>query len=289
MRDVTESWCSQIDSARVPLPARRLPARVTSGLAGVDPLSFSDDPAHTLYEARLRVDELVAADRRKDEFLAMLGHELRNPLASIHNAVQLLRQQLQGTSAGQKAHALIERQVLRMTELVEELLEVSRVTHRRVHLHCKRVDLREVVNNAIETLEPDILQRNHRLTTTLPDEPVWVQADAGRLERVFINLLGNASRYTDTGGELTLAMQAQDRRAVVRIRDSGIGIAPELLPHIFELFTQASQAAARPQAGLGVGLALVRSLVESHRGSVIAASEGVGRGSEFTVRLPQDG
>lgn len=252
-------------------------------------LRGSDHTSYTLRQARLRIEELTRANRRKDEFLAMLGHELRNPLASIHNALGLLRRQMQATPECQRADAIIERQIHRMTQLVDDLLDVSRVTHGRLRLHCERVDLRAVVNHAIETLDSDIHQRNHRLTTTLPDDPVWLQADPRRLEQVFINLLANACKYTDVGGELVLSMHAQDNQAVVRVRDSGIGIAPEFLPHIFELFRQADQAAARSQSGLGIGLALVRNLVECHGGTVIAASAGVGWGSEFTVRLPQEG
>jgi signal transduction histidine kinase len=255
-------------------------------LAGVNGSGVGDNASHTLRQARLRVEELATANRRKDEFLAMLGHELRNPLASIRNALQLLRHQTQDTPAWQRTHAMIERQIGRMTQLVDDLLQVSRMTYGQLRLHCERIDLREVVNNAVETLESDIRQRNHSVTITLPDAPVWLQADPARLEQVFINLLANASRYTDTGGELVISMHVQANQAVVAVRDSGIGIAPEILPHIFELFRQADQGAPRSHSGLGIGLALVRDLVDSHGGSVVAASAGVGRGSEFTVRLP---
>ena len=183
---------------------------------------------------------------------------------------------------------MIERQVRRMTQLVHDLLDVSRITHGRLHLQRERIDLRDVVNNAIETLESDIKQRNHRLTTALPDAPVWLQGDPGRLEQVFVNLLANASRYTDVGGELAVWVHLRDGQAVVRVRDSGIGIAPEVLPHLFDLFRQADEATSRSRSGLGIGLALVRDLVESHGGSVTGASAGLGEGSEFTVRLPRE-
>jgi signal transduction histidine kinase len=244
--------------------------------------------SHTLRQARLRVAELATANRRKDEFLAMLGHELRNPLAAIHNGIHLLSHQTEETPAPQKIKAMIERQVRRMTQLVDDLLDVSRIIHGRLHLQRERIDLRDVVSNAIQTLESDIKQRNHRLTTALPDAPVWLQADPGRLEQVFVNLLANASKYTDTGGKLAVSLHARDGLAVIRVRDSGIGIAPEVLPHLFDLFRQADEAARRSQSGLGIGLALVRNLVESHGGSVIAASAGLGQGSEFTVRLPTE-
>ena len=241
-----------------------------------------------LRQARRRVEELESANCRKDEVLAMLGHELRNPLASILNGIHLLSHQQMDAPASQKMQAMIERQVCRMTRLVDDLLEVSRITHGRLRLQRERIDLREVVSNAIQTLESDIRQRNHRLTISLPDTPVWLQADPGRLEQVFVNLLANASKYTDTGGELTVRGRMQDDQAVVRVRDSGIGIAPEVLPRLFDLFWQADVAASRSQSGLGIGLALVRSLVESHGGIVTAESAGLGRGSEFTVYLPME-
>ena len=235
-----------------------------------------------------RVEELASANRHKDEFLAMLGHELRNPLASIHYGVRLLDYQTRDIPAASKTKAMIERQVCRMTQLVDDLLDVSLIAHGRLRLQRQRIDLRDVVGNAIETLESDIKQRNHRLTTSFPDTPVWLQADPGRLEQVFVNLLANASKYTDAGGELTVGVQVRDDLAAVRVRDTGIGIAPEILPYVFDLFTQADKAALRSQSGLGIGLALVRSLVESHGGVVTGESAGLGQGSEFTVCLPRE-
>src|SRR3984893_10383876 len=229
-----------------------------------------DITSYSLRQARSRVEELAAANRRKDEFLAVLSH------------------QTQDTPARQKTQAMIQRQVRRMTRLVQDLLDVSRIAQGRLHLQRERIDLREVVSNAIETLESDINERHHRLTTALPDAPVWLQADPGRLEQVFVNLLANASRYTDAGGELAVRVHTRDGQAVVSIRDSGIGVAPDALAHIFDLFRQADAAAPRSKSGLGIGLALVRTLVELHGGSVTAASAGVGQGSEFTVRLPRE-
>jgi signal transduction histidine kinase len=239
-----------------------------------------------LLQARLQVDALACANRRKDEFLAMLAHELRSPLAAIHYAVRFVGKQAGEASTQQRMQAVIERQLGRMTHLVEELLDVSRITSGHLHLQRERLDLRDVVSHAIETLEWDLLERNHRLTTKLPDAPVWLQADAARLEQVLVNLLANASRYTDAGGRLAVWVHLKDREAIIRVRDSGIGIAPEALPHIFDLFKQGNAADPRSKAGLGVGLAVVRNLVELHGGSVTAASAGVGQGSEFTVRLP---
>jgi signal transduction histidine kinase len=240
-----------------------------------------------LRQARLRARKLVNANRRKNEFLAMLSHELRSPLAAIQTAVQLLSSQTGETPARQRTQAVIGRQVRRMTRLVDDLLDVSRISHGRLHLQREWIDLRVVVSNAIETLESDINERHHRLSTALPDAPVWLQADPGRLEQVFVNLLANASRYTEAGGELAVSVHARDGQAVVGIRDSGIGIAPDALPHIFDLFKQADEATPCSESGLGIGLALVRKLVELHAGSVTAASDGIGQGSEFTVRLPR--
>jgi signal transduction histidine kinase len=241
-----------------------------------------------LLGARLRLDDLVSANRRKDEFLAMLGHELRSPLEAIHNGIQLLSHPAEDTPTPQNLAAMMERQVRRMTRLIDDLLDVSRITRGLLHLRRERMDLRDVVNNAIQTLEPDIQQRNHRLTAELPDAPVWLQGDPGRLEQVFVNLLANASKYTGRGGELTVGLQVRGGQAFVCIRDSGIGIEPGALPQLFGLFRQADQTAPGSQAGLGVGLALVRSLVESHGGSVTGASAGLGQGSEFTVCLPRE-
>ena len=240
----------------------------------------------TFRQMQLRVEELASSNRRKDEFLAVFSHELRSPLSSIRNAVCFLGSEMSDAPARQRAQALIERQVKRMTRLVEDILEVSRITAGRMQLQRERVDLRVIVGDAIETLEPEIHLRHHHLSVTLLDSPVWLRGDAGRLEQVLVNLLGNASKYTDPGGELAVRMHTQDGYAVVLVRDSGIGITTEALPHIFDLFKQANEAQACCRAGLGIGLALVRSLVELHGGSITAFSAGPGRGSEFTVRLP---
>jgi signal transduction histidine kinase len=264
---------------------RRPPAhgKLTGSLAG-------DITGHRtqLREALLQVKELTLANRRKDDFLAMLSHELRSPLGSIHNAMDLLAKKLGKGNTEQRLQALIERQLGRMTYLVDELLDVSRITSGRMHLRRERVDLRVIVSNAIETLESEISGRNHRLSTELPETPIWVQADRHRLEQVFVNLLANASRYTDPSGELTLCVREHEGQATFRVKDSGIGIAAEALPHIFDLFKQGNTADPRSGAGLGVGLAVVRNLIELHGGSVVAASAGAGRGSEFTVCLPTD-
>jgi signal transduction histidine kinase len=264
---------------------------ITTGLAkqanhGSLAMVGDSTPQSWPLQARLRVEELAAANRRKDEFLAMLSHELRSPLASIHYAVLLLDRELGEALAQHRMQAVIERQLRRMTHLIDELLDVSRITSGRMHLQRERLDLRDVVNRSIETLEPDITERNHRLSTELPVAPVWLEGDPCRLEQVFVNLLANASRYTNAGGQLTVWVHTKDGQAVVCVRDSGIGIAPDALPHIFDIFKQAHEGDPRSKAGLGVGLAVVRNLVELHGGSVTAASAGSQQGSEFTVRLP---
>src|SRR3984885_8125919 len=237
---------------------------------------------------RSRIEELVTADRRKDEFLATLCHELRSPLASIQNAIVILRGRAgEDVALRLRMHALIERQVCQMTQLAAGLLDVSRITCGRLRLKRERVDLCVVVRDAIETLEADLNQRNLRIAPTWPDALVWLHADAIRLGQVFVNLLANASKYTDAGGELALSVHTHGGHAVVCVRDSGIGIAHDVLPHIFDLFVQADDAAPRSKSGLGIGLALVRMLTELHGGNVNASSAGLGQGSEFTVRLPQ--
>jgi two-component system, sensor histidine kinase len=256
-----------------------------NGVLGTALHRIISEQARSLAAAPSRVEELISANRRKDELLAIVSHELRGPLAAIKNAVSVLDSPVVEVSTRRKAQALIERQVRRMTRLVDDLLDVSRITHNRLHLQRERIDLRVVLLDAIEALDSDITARKHRLASVLPVTPVWVQADACRLEQVFTNLIANASRYTDAGGELSVWMHTPDGQAVVRVRDSGIGIAPEVLPHIFDIFKQANPADPRSSAGLGIGLALVRNLVELHGGSVTAASAGIGQGSEFTVRL----
>lgn len=228
---------------------------------------------------------LADLHRRKDEFLAMLSHELRNPLAPISNAVQLLRLQSNEDQLQLQARTIIERQVGQLKHLIDDLLEVSRITTGRVQLHRERVAIHGIVDRAVETARPLIEQRGHELTVSVPPQPIWLYADAARLEQVVVNLLNNAAKYTEESGHIWLTVQQEGDEAVLRVRDSGVGIAPELLPRIFDLFTQAERSLARSEGGLGIGLALVQRLVELHQGRVEAHSS-LGRGSEFVVRLP---
>jgi len=234
---------------------------------------------------RERANELAKANRHKDEFLAMLSHELRNPLAPILNAVQLLGLQPGESGPQRLARTIIERQVGQLARLVDDLLEVSRMSTGTVHLQRKPLDMRAIAECGVETVRAVIEQRRHELAVHLPPSPIWIDGDPTRLEQVVVNLLNNAAKYTDEGGQIWLSVQQLDNEAVLQVRDSGVGIAPELLPDIFDLFTQAERSLARSQGGLGIGLFLVQRLVEMHGGTV-AASSVVGQGTEFVVRLP---
>jgi len=229
---------------------------------------------------------VVTGKDQNNEFMTVFSHELRNSLGAIRSATQILGLQSSAGAVALKARLLIERQVEQMTRLVEDLLDVSRVRSGQLHLRCERVDLREVLAHAAQTIEFTMQQQNHTMTTSFPEAPIWLQADAARLEQVFVNLLSNAAKYTDAGGNVKLCVAREMSQAVVRIRDSGIGISPEVLPHVFDLFVQADSSSRRATSGLGIGLALVRNLIERHGGFVTVASGGLGHGSEFTVRLP---
>lgn len=228
---------------------------------------------------------LLDLHRRKDEFLAMLSHELRNPLAPIVNAVELLRLQTAEDPLQQTAREIIERQVGQLKRLVDDLLEVSRITTGRIQLRLEKTALKQVIENAVETVRAEIERRRHALIVTLPTQQVWLDGDAARLEQVFVNLLANAAKYTEEGGRVELELQSDGDEAVVRVRDTGVGIGPEFLPRIFDLFTQSERSLDRSQGGLGIGLSLVQRLVEMHRGRIEAFST-LGKGSEFVVRLP---
>jgi signal transduction histidine kinase len=260
--------------------------RYANGVMGVLLQNVISQQSRASRQMRSQVDELAAANRRKDESLAIVSHELRGPLAAIKNALAVLGSRAAETVTREKARAMIERQVCVMTRLVDDLLDVSRIGQGRLVLERTRVDLRAIVRNAIETLDQEISHKKQQLTISVPDDPVWAQGDSCRLEQVFVNLIANASRYTDVGGELAVWMHTRVGQAVIRVRDSGIGIASEVLPHVFDLFKQGNIADPRSAQGLGVGLAVVRDLVELHGGRVTAASAGPGQGSEFAVLLP---
>jgi signal transduction histidine kinase len=235
---------------------------------------------------RQRAAELAEAHRRKDEFLAMLSHELRNPLTPIGNALHLMRLRGVNDPLMQQARDIIERQVRHMARLIDDLLDVTRAAQGKIQLRLERVDLAGAVGRAVETVRPLIEKKNHRLTMALPPEPLVLQVDPVRLEQILVNLLTNAAKYTDPEGRIELTAAREDQAAVIRVRDSGAGITPEMRARIFDLFAQAEQTLDRSQGGLGIGLTLVRHLVGLHGGSIQVASEGPGRGSEFCLRLP---
>jgi PAS domain S-box-containing protein len=237
-------------------------------------------------ELRRRAWALEEADRRKDEFLAMLAHELRNPLAPILNATQLMRLCEVSDPVLRRARDVVERQSRLLARLVEDLLDVSRITQGKIGLRPETVELAAVVNGAVETTRPLIETRELELCVSLPPEPIRLVADPARLEQVLANLLHNAAKYTDPGGRVWLAVESSEAEVRIEVRDTGIGISPELLPHLFDLFTQADRSLDRSQGGLGIGLTLVKRLVEMHDGRVQAYSAGPGQGSRFVVCLP---
>ncbi len=279
----------------VPLPGRGGRPLGHIGLtAGAAP--FTEDDAAILaqlahmaavaFENVRLYEELREGDRRKDEFLATLAHELRNPLAPIRNGLQVLR--LAGNSGPvlEQARSMMERQVVQMVRLVDDLLDLSRITRGKIELRKERAELAGVIAGAVETSRPLIEASGHQFTAVLPSTPVPLVADVARLAQVFSNLLNNAAKYTERGGHIRLTAERRGAEVVVTVRDSGVGIPADMLPRVFEMFTQVDRTLERAQGGLGIGLTLVRRLVEMHGGSVEAHSEGHGKGSEFVVRLP---
>jgi two-component system CheB/CheR fusion protein len=237
--------------------------------------------------ARKRAEEaLREADRHKDEFLAMLAHELRNPLAPIRNALEIMRMTGAAGPPGEASRQMIERQVRQLVRLVDDLLDVSRITRGKIELRKGPVELAAVVGLALETSRPLLDARRHELTISLPPEPLCLDADPARLAQVFSNLLHNAAKFTDEGGRVGLTAESQDQEVIVRVRDTGIGMTEEMLTRAFDLFAQADRSLCRSQGGLGIGLTLARRLVQMHGGSVQAFSDGPGKGTELVVRLP---
>ena len=237
-------------------------------------------------ERRQAEEALKEVNQRKDEFLAMLAHELRNPLAPIRSAVQILRVHGKSNAQLDWARAVIDRQARHLTRLVDDLLDVSRIVRGQIVLERTPLELAEVIQHAVETCRPLMRERQHQLQVTIPPEPVHVNGDLTRLAQVLANLLINAAKYTNEGGVISIEGKREGSQAVVCVRDSGIGISQALLPHIFDLFTQGERTLDRSQGGLGIGLTLVRRIIELHGGDVEAASAGAGQGSEFIIRLP---
>ena len=231
-------------------------------------------------------EELREKDQRKDEFLAMLAHELRNPLAAIRNAVALGSDQEAKAEEIEWSMEVINRQMRQLSRLIDDLLDVSRITQGKVQLRREALDAARVLQSAVDTVQPLMEERQHELTVSFRPGTLHLEADPTRLEQIIVNLLANAAKYTEKGGEISLRAKVEDGQVVIRIKDNGVGIPPEKLPLMFELFTQGNRSLARSEGGLGIGLTIVRSLAELHGGSVTASSEGLGTGSEFVVRLP---
>jgi len=248
--------------------------------------------ARDVTERKRYEQSLQEADRRKNEFLAMLAHELRNPLAPIRNALQIMRltasreRQRPEDEAIRSASAMMERQVGQMVRLVDDLLDVSRISRGKIELRRERIELASAIHHAVEAVQPQCKSMDHVLTVLLPPKPIFLNADPTRLAQVLGNLLHNACKYTHKGGRIWLTVEREGAQAVIRARDNGIGIAANQLPRIFEMFVQIDTSLERSVSGLGIGLTLVKSLVEMHDGTVEAHSAGAGQGSEFTVRLP---
>jgi signal transduction histidine kinase/DNA-binding response OmpR family regulator len=230
--------------------------------------------------------KIQTANQRKNEFLATLSHELRNPLAPIRTALHSMHLSGLWPAEARELREMIERQIERMSHLVDDLLDVARITQGKIHLRKEKVELGAKIMRALETCRPPIEEAGHQLFVSLPKAEVWVEGDRVRLQQILENLLINAGKYTKPGGRIDVSLSAERGEAVIRIRDTGVGIAPEMLPKIWEMFAQADNASDQAKSGLGIGLSLARQLVHLHAGRIDAASEGLGKGSEFTVRLP---
>jgi len=233
------------------------------------------------------VARLQEQDQRKDEFLATLAHELRNPLAPIRNGLQIMRLAPGNADATERIRSMMERQVGQMVHLIDDLLDLSRISRGKIDLRKERIELASAIAQAIETSRPSLAQADHELLTEIPPGAIYVDADLTRLTQVFSNLLNNAAKFTERGGRVRLAVQLMGLDAVVSVTDNGIGIPTHMLPHVFEMFTQVDGNLERSRGGLGIGLSIVQRLVQMHGGSVEARSDGPGKGSEFIVRLPQ--
>ena len=277
------------DGTQIPIDDSAAPIRDAGGATIGAVLVFRDITERKRAEQALREH-----DRRKDEFLATLAHELRNPLAPLRNALQLARHAGSDPGGNPDGNAvrpgalldMMDRQVEQMVRLVDDLLDLARVTQGKLRLHLQSTDLITVVNNALEISAPILQQAGHKVSVSLPDEPLYVDGDATRLSQVVCNLLNNAAKFSRAGGTLQLALTRQDRHIVLRVKDQGIGMPADKLEEIFEMFSQLDRSLERPTAGLGVGLPLARQIVQMHGGTIQALSAGPGCGSEFIVRLP---
>jgi signal transduction histidine kinase len=239
-----------------------------------------------LTEQKRAERQLLEADRTKNEFLAILSHELRNPLAPIRNALEVLRRSGHDPIVAGRAYAVMERQVHQIVRLTDDLLDVSRITRDQIDLRREQIDLRLALQSAVETTQPLVDVAGHILTFEMPRDPIWVDADAARMTQAFANLLNNAVKYTDRGGRITIHTSVDRAQAIVSVNDTGIGIAPAVLPRIFDMFTRSVDSTHRVREGLGIGLTLAKRLIELHGGTIEARSDGPGLGTTFVTRLP---
>ncbi|MDP9127527.1 MAG: response regulator [Pseudomonadota bacterium] len=245
----------------------------------------AEENARLLKESRLYAEALKETDHRKDEFLATLAHELRNPLAPIRNGLQILRMS-PAKEVSDNVREMMDRQLTHLVRLIDDLLDVSRVSQGKIDLRKEHITLQAVLQAGIEGSRPLLDTGKHRLTVDVPSEPLWLDADLTRMAQVVGNLLNNAAKYTKEGGHIQVSAKQQGQEALITVADNGVGIPADMLPKVFDLFTQVDRNLDRSQGGLGIGLALVRRLVEMHGGAITAASPGLNKGSEFTVRLP---
>jgi signal transduction histidine kinase len=265
--------------------------RIVAGIAAQAAVAIDNarlyEQARAAQEALLqRAESLEEADRQKDEFLAMLGHELRTPLAAIRNTLLLMERRAAGQSGLEPQIARVDRMVTRMGRIIDDLQDVSRITRGRLSVHPEPLDLRQLVRQTTEDQRGILQETGQILSLELPEQPVWVEGDPIRLAQVLVNLLNNASKFGDPGGQVRVRLGANGDEVTVSVQDTGIGIDPEMLPRLFDSFTQVERSLDRTRGGLGLGLALVKGLVELHGGTVTAASQGLGQGAVFSFHLP---
>ena len=276
------------DGTEWPLDDSAAPIKTASGQTEGAILVFREISERKRHEEQLmrQAVELEEADHRKDEFLATLAHELRNPLSPLSNALQLWPFVENNRAEARCLRGLMDRQVRQMTRLIDDLMDVSRITSGKVHLHRQRIDVVTVIHEAVEAIKPLVEVAAQQLTLALPTHPLYVEGDVERLTQIFGNILNNAAKYSGRGGVIWVSAEVQDGKVVVKVRDNGPGIPPHMLKKIFEMFRQGDNSLERAHGGLGIGLTLVKRLVEEHGGTVEARSEGPGKGSEFIVTLP---
>jgi signal transduction histidine kinase/ActR/RegA family two-component response regulator len=283
--DAAEALTAEVTVLRAELEATRADLQTSSA-----EIASANEALRTANEdLQRRLDELLEAeiaDRHKNEFLAMLAHELRTPLAPILSAVQILGRQAADNPLVQRAREVVERQALHQARLLDDLLDVSRITRGKIELRRRNLDLGAALSDVVEATRPLINAKAQTISLAVPEQPVFVDTDPTRLTQILSNLLNNAAKYTHAGGRIAVGCRRDGEQAVVVVRDNGVGIPREMLSRIFDLFAQAEPLTARTQGGLGIGLTLVKSLVEMHGGTVVARSAGRGTGSEFEVRLP---